>query len=189
MTRFLPARHYLAFGLVALALGLFSGWVGIRFWMPALVPALLFLLTATLLTLLGFFPAVEVQDSVLRVGGRVIPWADIRRLDGTGWLSPLIVRITMYDDSRFTLVYPGDLESCKTLVRSLRRMSRDALIDGVPYRQYWGELLVTSGDRRRVAAAPRQRFLRPEDEADIERLYQKLRQERHLDPKKSSDEK
>ena len=189
MTRFLPARHYLVFGLVALALGLFSGWVGFRFWMPALVPALLFLVTATLLTLLGFLPAVEVQESVLRVGGRVIPWADIRRLDATGWLSPLVMRVTMYDDSRFTLIYPGDLESCKTLVRSLRRMSRDALIDGVPYRQYWGELLVTSGDRRRLAAPPRQRFLRPEDEADIERLYQKLRQERHLDPKNSSDEK
>lgn len=189
MTRFLPARHYLVFGFIALALGLFSGWVGLRFWMPAFVPSFLFAATAGLLIVLGLRPAVEVQESLLRAGNRVIPWSDVRRLDGTGWLSPLVVRITLYDDSRFLLIYPGDLDSCKALLLSLRRMSRDALIDGVPFRQYWGEQLVTSGDRRRIAAAPRYHFLRPEDEAEVERLYQKLRQERHLDPKNSSDEK
>ena len=189
MTRFLPARHYFVFGCTALALGLFSGWVGFRYWAPAYLPASLFALTAILLLGLGFLPAVEIQDSVLRAGKRIIPWTDIRRLDGTGWLSPLIVRLTLYDDSRFTLIYPGDLDSCKALIRSLRRMSREALIDGVPYRQYWGELLVASADRSQLNTAPRARFLRPEDEADIERIYQRLRQERHLDPKNSGDEK
>ena len=189
MTRFLPARHYFVFGCTSLALGLFSGWVGFRYWAPAYLPAALFALTALMLLLLGFRPAVEVQESVLRVGSRVIPWADVRRLDGTGWLSPLVMRMTLYDDTRFTLVYPGDLESCKALVRSLRRMSRDALIDGVPYRQYWGEMLVTSGDRRQLNAPLRSRFLRADDEADIERIYHKLRQERHLDPKNTGDEK
>jgi len=33
------------------------------------------------------------------------------------------------------------------LLRHLRRYSRDALIDGIPYRQYWGEVLATGGGR------------------------------------------
>jgi hypothetical protein len=113
---------------------------------------------------------------------------DIRRLDRTGWISPLIVRITLFDDSRLVLVYPGDLDSCNSLLRHLRRLSRDALIDGIPYRQYWGELLSSSGDRKQPPA-PRYRILRPEDEAEVERLYQRLKTVGNLDQKNSTDEK
>ena len=82
------------------------------------------------------------------MGGRIIPWMDIRRLDRTGWISPLIIRITLFDDSRLLLVYPGDLDSCNSLLRHLRRLSRDALIDGIPYRQYWGEVLAPTSERK-----------------------------------------
>ena len=79
---------------------------------------------------------------------------DIRRLDRTGWISPLMVRITLFDDSRLLLVYPGDLDSCNSLLRHLRRLSRDALIDGIPYRQYWGEVLAPGNERKQAPAAP-----------------------------------
>ena len=104
------------------------------------------------------------------------------------WLSPLIVRITLFDDSRMVLVYPGDLDSCNSLLRHLRRLSRDALIDGVPYRQFWGEVLAPGGDRRQIPP-PRYRMLLPEDEAEVERLYQRLKTVGHLDQKNSADEK
>jgi hypothetical protein len=113
---------------------------------------------------------------------------DIRRLDRTGWISPLIVRITLFDDSRILLIYPGDLDSCNSLLRHLRRLSRDALIDGVPYRQYWGEVL-TPGNERKEAPPPRYRILLPEDEAEVERLYQRLKTVGNLDQKNSTDEK
>jgi len=74
---------------------------------------------------------------------------DIRRLDRTGWVSPLVVRITLFDDSRQVLLYPGDLDACNALLRHLRRSSRDALIDGVPYRQYWGEVLAPVAEATR----------------------------------------
>ncbi|MCL4402666.1 MAG: hypothetical protein M1436_08405, partial [Acidobacteria bacterium] len=109
-----------------------------------------------------------------------------RRLDRTGWISPLIVRITLFDDSRLTLVYPGDLDSCNSLLRHLRRLSRDALIDGIPYRQYWGEVLAPGADRKQIPP-PRYRILRPEDEADVERLYQRLKSVGKLD--ENTDEK
>jgi len=85
-------------------------------------------------------------------------------------------------------IYPGDLESCKSLLRTLRRLCRDALIDGIPYRQYWGEMLSSPTERRQLPS-PRYRVLLPEDEMEIERLYQRLKAVGHLDPKSTSDEK
>jgi hypothetical protein len=70
----------------------------------------------------------------------------------------------------------------------MRRLSRDALIDGIPYRQYWGEVLAP-GNERRQATLPRYRILRPEDEAEVERLYQRLKTVGNLDQKNSTDEK
>ncbi len=187
MTRYLPARHYLSFGIVALALALFSGWLGID-WLPAFVPAALFLLSSILLFVMAFRPAIEVHEGYLAIGKRIVPWMDIRRVDRTGWISPLIVRLTLFDDSRLLLVYPGDLDSCNSLLRHVRRLSRDALIDGIPYRQYWGEVLAPGGDRKQIPA-PRYRILRPEDEAEVERLYQRLKTVGNLDQKNSTDEK
>jgi hypothetical protein len=187
MTRYTAARHYLSFGIVAVGLTGFSAWLGLD-WAPAFIPAFLFLLSSILLLSLAFRPAIEVHEGYLAIGKRIVPWMDIRRLDRTGWVSPLIVRITLFDDSRLTLVYPGDLDSCNSLLRHLRRFSRDALIDGVPYRQHWGEVL-TPGAERKTIPPPQYRLLRPEDEAEVERLYQRLKAVGNLDQKKSTDEK
>ena len=70
----------------------------------------------------------------------------------------------------------------------MRRLCRDALIDGIPYRQYWGEVLA-SGGARKESPPPRYRILRPEDEAEVERLYQRLKTVGNLDQKNSTDEK
>jgi hypothetical protein len=187
MTRYLPARHYLSFGIAALALAVFSGWLGWE-WGPAFIPCGLFLLSSLLLLFLAFRPPIEIHEGYLAIGKRIIPWMDVRRLDRTGWLSPLIMRMTLFDDSRLLLIYPGDLDSCNSLIRHLRRLSRDALIDGVPYRQYWGEVLAPGGDTRPFPQ-PRYRILRPEDEAEVERLYQRLKTVGHFDQKNSTDEK
>jgi hypothetical protein len=188
MTRYLPARYHLWFGISAVVLAGLSGWLGLSYQL-AYIPAGLFLVTATLLFLMAFRPAIEVHEGYLSMGKRIVPWMDIRRLDRTGWISPLIVRVTLFDDSRLVLVYPGDLDSCNSLLRHLRRLSRDALIDGIPYRQYWGEVLAPGNERKQNhVAAPRYRILRPEDEAEVERLYQRLKTVGNLD-QKNADEK
>jgi hypothetical protein len=187
MTRYLPARHYLWFGITAVALAGLSGWFGWN-WAPvSFIASGLFVLTAALLFAMAFRPAVEIHEGYVAIGRRIIPWMDIRRLDRTGWLSPLIIRITLFDDSRFLLVYPGELDACNSLLRHLRRLSRDALIDGIPYRQYWGEVLTSGAEKE--AQMPRYRILRPEDEAEVERLYQRLKTVGNLDQKNSTDEK
>jgi hypothetical protein len=168
----------------AVALAGLCAWLGTELHV-VYVPAGLFLLTAGLLFAMAFRPAIEIHEGYVSVGSRIIPWMDIRRLDRTGWISPLIVRITLFDDSRLLLVYPGDLDSCNSLVRHLRRLSRD----GIPYRQYWGEVLAPGGDRKQQSPLPRYRILRPEDEAEVERLYQRLKTVGNLDQKNSTDEK
>lgn len=186
MTRYLPAKHYLWLGAAAVVLSGLCAWFAGTVTL-AYLPAALFLITAVFLFAMAVRPAIEVHEGYLAIGRRIIPWMDIRRLDRTGWISPLIVRVTLFDDSRLVLIFPGDLDSCNSLLRQLRRLSRDALIDGIPYRQYWGELLAASGERKQ-APAPRYRILRPEDEAEVERLYQRLKTVGNLD-QKSTDEK
>jgi len=174
-------------GVLGVVLAGLTGWFGTT--VPiAFVPCGLFLLAAGLFFVLAFRPAIEIHEGYVSIGSRIIPWMDIRRLDRTGWISPLIVRVTLFDDSRLLILYPGDLDSCNSLLRHLRRLSRDALIDGIPYRQYWGEVLA-SGNERKQPPLPRYRILRPEDEAEVERLYQRLKTVGNLDQKNSTDEK
>lgn len=192
MTRYVPARYYLWFGLAAAAFAGLFGWLGWN-WMPVTYWASgVFVLTTALLLSLFFRPAIEIHEGYFSVGKRVVPWMDIRRLDivrldRTGWISPLMMRVTLFDDTRFTLIYPGEIDDCSSLLRNLRRLSRDALIDGIPYRQYWGEVLAAGA--RNPQPGPRYRILRPEDEAEVERLYQRLKSVGHLDQKNSTDEK
>jgi hypothetical protein len=189
MSRYLPAQHYRWFGLSAVVLAGLSGWLGTERHL-AFIPAGLFLLTAGFLFFMALRPVIEIHEGYVSIGSRVIPWMDIRRLDyTTAWIVPLIVRITLFDDSRLILVYSGDPDCCTSLLRHLRRLSRDALIDGIPYRQYWGEVLAPGNSERKPASLPRYPILRPEDEAEVERLYQRLKTVGNLDQKNSTDEK
>ena len=186
MTRYSAAPHYLWLGIVSLALSAGTGWVAWNGAALAFIASGLFALTAAVLFVTAFRPAIEVHEGYLAIGRRIVPWMDVRRLDRCGWATPLIARLTLFDDSRILLIYPGDVDSCNSLLRHLRRLSRDALIDGVPYRQFWGEVL-TPGSK--PASAPRYRILLPEDEAEVERLYQRLKTVGNLDQKNSTDEK
>lgn len=185
MNRYTPSRQYLKAALAALAFAAFSAWCGVN-WPPAFIPAALLLASAFILLFLALQPPIEIHEKHLVIGRRLIRWSDIRRVDRTGWLSPLIVQLTLSDDSRIVLIYPGDQESAGHLLRQLRRMAREALIDGVPYRQYWGDSASPKAEKR--AAPARFHLLRPEDEAEVERLYRRLKSVGHLDPKNSHDE-
>ncbi|HLJ17307.1 MAG TPA: hypothetical protein VKV15_22620 [Bryobacteraceae bacterium] len=185
MTRYTPSRHYFSAGFVALGLAVFSAWCGFR-WAPAFIPAGLFILSSALLLFLALRPPVEICDTHVKIGKLVVPWSQVRRVDRTGWVSPLVLHITLADSRRFLLVYPGDLDSAHSLLRCLRRYAREALIDGIPYRQFWGENLTPEA---KPLASPRYPLLRPDDEDEVERMFQRLKTVGHLDPKNSSDEK
>ena len=182
MSRYVPARHYVSFGIVALALAGFSGWLGLG-WSAAYFPAAMFALTSAVLLALATRPAITVCDGHIEVGKQVIPWQDIRRVDRTGWISPLVVKLTLFDDETLVLIYPGEVDYCKHLLRTLRQMASCAKIDGISYRQYWGEMLGSQEARR--MASPKYRVLRVEDEEEVERLYFLLKTVGHIDPSSS----
>ena len=50
-------------------------------------------------------------------------------------------------------------------------------------------MMLANGGERKQAPVPRYRVLRPEDEAEVERLYQRLKTVGNLDQKNSTDEK
>src|SRR5665213_2053627 len=95
MTRYVPARHYISFGAAALALAGFSAWLGMTLTRGLFVPAGLFFFTSVLLLALAFRPAIRVYDAHIEIGKRVVPWQDIQRVDRTGWISPLVVKLTL----------------------------------------------------------------------------------------------
>jgi len=179
MTCYSPSRNYLSMGLIAIGLAAFTGWLATQ-WFPASLVAFLFLSSAILLIFLGLQPPIEVYEHHLAIGKKIIPWSDILRLDRTSWISPLVVRLTLTGDRRVLLLYAGDIDAGKSLLRHLRRCAKDALIDGIPYKQFWGELL-PAGNERRQLTSPRYPLLRAEDEAEVERLFQRLKTVGHLD--------
>jgi hypothetical protein len=152
---------------------------------PSSIAAALFAIPAAVLFLLAFLRPIEIHETHLRMGPRQIPWTEIRRLDQTGWNVPLLVYLTLNEERRVLLIHPGDFDSSASLLRHLRRNSREALLDGVPYRQFWGE--PPSAAPAQIAP-PRYPLLRPEDEEEVERMFQRLKSVGHLERRDADEE-
>lgn len=178
--RFHPARTYLTLAAIALGLAVFSGW-WTRLWLPAAVPAALFLATGGLALWLALRPVIEVSEEGLRIGREFIPWRDIRRVDQTGWIAPLVADLTLANKRRIRIIYPGETTNSNRLLRLIQQNSTQAFINGVPWRQIFGD---PPAAQRPQIVQQRPRLLREEDEAEVERLYQKLRSAGRLDPEK-----
>ena len=153
--------------------GWFPDWLGFPAgFSPAWLATILFGLPAVVLFTLAFRPAIEIHDKHLKIGGRQIAWNCIRRLDQTGWRIPLAVYLTVHtgsgNENRLLLVHAGNAESCGSLLRYLRRYSREALLDGIPYRQFWGEPSRPAAQKQ--LPPPRYQLLLPEEEEEVERV-------------------
>lgn len=154
-------------------------------WSPAWIAAVFFALPAVILLGVAFRPVIEIHETHLRIGRRDIPWSRVARLDQTGWNVPLAVYLTLKDEGRLLVVYPGDFDSSASLLRYMRRYAREALLDGIPYRQFWGE---PAASERKQVPLPRYPLLRPEDEEEVERMFQRLKTVGHLE-RRNPDEK
>jgi Protein of unknown function (DUF3093) len=186
LARYIPSRRYASLTLFAVLGALLSAWMGQR-WTPSWMAAGLFTASAIALALVALRPVLEIYETHLSIGRRKIPWGEIRRVDQTGWNAPLAVYLTLESGERILVLYPGDLDGCGSLLRHIRRFSRSALLDGTPYRQFWGEPLAAAAknSRETIQKYP---VLPPEEEEEIERMLQRLRTVGHLDSR-SSDEK
>ncbi len=193
------------FALLAICGTAFSAWTGLR-WPATWTAAALFGATAAALIALLCRPTIEIHETHLQLGRRVIYWREIRRLDQTGWIAPLAVTLTLSNDRRVFLLYAGDLDSSTSLLRHLRRYSRNALLDGIPYRQAWGEPRKADlrksepgktqdprktpepGSAHQAPPAAHRPLLRPEEEAEIERMFRRLKSVGRLDQRGSDEQ-
>jgi hypothetical protein len=181
------------FALLAIVGTAFSAWTALH-WPSTWLAAGLFGATSIALIALLTQPSIEIHETHLRLGKRVIFWRDIRRLDQTGWIAPLVVSLTLSNDRRVILLYAGDLDSSTSLLRHLRRYSSNALLDGIPYRQAWGETEKTSElgripetERRSSPPTVHRPLLRPEEEEEIEKMFQRLKSVGRLDSRGSDE--
>ena len=193
VARYRPSRRYILFALLAICGTVFSAWTAFR-WPSTWIAAGLFGATSAVLIALLWQPVVEIYETHLQLGRQIILWREIRRLDQTGWVAPLAVTLTLSSDRRVVLLYAGDLDSSTSLLRHLRRYSRNALLDGIPYRQAWGELEKDSKPAKTPEPAHQPRpavhrpLLRPEEEEEIEKMFQRLRSVGRLDQRDQRDE-
>jgi hypothetical protein len=185
--------------VLALAGTAVSAWSGIR-WPAAWFAAGGFGVSALAVLALVLRPVVEIHETHLKLGRRRIAWCDVQRLDRTGWNVPLVLSLTIAGKTgpeRLTMVYPGDLDACRSLLRHLRRYSREALLDGVPYPKFWGEVAARTRQLPVRQAHPvpsaeepplgqmapgRYPLLRPDDEEEVERMFQRLKADGTLEP-------
>jgi hypothetical protein len=200
VSRYRPSRRYYLLLALALTGTVLSVWSAMR-WPAAWMAAGGFAVSALALLALVLQPTVEIHETHLKLGRRSIAWREIRRLDRTAWNVPLVLRLTLVNKTvgksgseRVTLIYPGDVDACRSVLRHLRRYSREALLDGVPYPKFWGDaathLRQTPPERqpapgpRAVGQLPPARYplLRPDDEEEVERMFQRLKAEGTLEP-------
>ena len=156
-----------------------------------LAGAIVLLAAGMLAAALALQPAIEIHETHLRIGNRTIEWKNIAKVDRTRWLTPLGVRLTMADESHMLLVHPGSIDSGARLLRHIRRYASEATLDGVPYRQYWGEIQPKkrspkSAPNATIAAIPqitltRYPVLQPEDEAEVQRMFERLKASGRID--------
>ncbi len=184
MTRFAPSKHFVYMGFVAVLLGLMSGWVGWQ-WRPAIVPAVIFLASAAFLFWLSLQPTIEVTDRELAIGTRIVPWSAITRIETTGWLTPLVLKLDLEGGRRILLVYAGDLESSGRLKEVVCECAPHAMLDGQPQGQRQATIVVRRGSSAEVE---KHAILTMEDEAEVERMFQRLREVGHLDPIRSPED-
>ena len=115
---------------------LFSGWMGLR-WAPSWIASALFAVSGALVGVLAMRPVIEIHPAYIAIGKMTIPWLEIQGVDQTGWSAPLAVFLTLRGDHRILVFYAGDRESCASLLRHIQRRSQAALLDGIPYREFW----------------------------------------------------
>lgn len=186
MQQYRPARKNLTASFVAAGLGAFSVWCGL-YWPLGFIPAGFFFLSAAGLGYLATRPTILIAETHFSVGSETARWTEVERIDSTVWTSPLVIKITLKDGTLIRVIYPGDVESASRLLRQVRRNARGALIDGVSYRDYWGDP-VPAHNPPAALPSPRYRLLRSEDEKEVEALFQRLKSVGKIDSRTASDE-
>lgn len=175
-----PSRLYARVGWAALAGSLICVLCGLRAPL-AFIPGALCASTAAALFWLSARPAIRIGDTQFNIGERAIAWREVREVNSSRFVSPLILKLKLTNSRQKWLIYPGEPERIAKLIVSLRKNSHLATFDGVPYRDYWNWAKLNSANPDQPAAEPPVRMVSQDEEEEIERMYQKLKTVGRLD--------
>ena len=171
---FLPSRLYSRVGWAALAGSLVCVLCGFRAPL-AFIPGVLCALTSAGLFWVAARPAIQVSEDQFTIGDRAIAWREVREVNRSRFLSPLVIKLKLTNSRRRVLIFPGEPERIERLMFQLRKNSQFATFDGVAYRDYW-TWVGLSGARGDASTLDQPvRMLSTDDEEEIDRLYQKLK--------------
>ncbi len=179
-----PSRLYARVGWAALAGAIVCVLCGFRAHL-ALIPGVLCAFTAAGLFCLSALPRIRVGVTQFHIGTRTIAWQEVREINSSRFVSPLVLKLKLTNSRRKTLVFPGEPEQIARLMYQLRKNSSWATFDGVAHRDYW-----TWNDIKEQSGADSTnddpvRMLSQDDEDEIERMYQKLKSVGRLDSRKT----
>lgn len=181
---FLPSRLYARVGWAALAGSLVCVLCGFRAPL-AFIPGVLCAITSAGLFWLAARPAIEVSQDQFNIGDRAIAWREVREVNRSRFLSPLVIKLKLTNSRRKVLIFPGEPDRIERLMFQLRKNSQLATFDGVAYRDYWTWLSLSGGQGDTSTLDQPVRMLSPDDEDEVERLYQKLKSVGRLDGRSS----
>ncbi len=182
---FVPSRLYSRVGWAALAGVLVSVLCGFRAPL-AFIPGFLCALTAVVLFALAARPLIRIGETQFNIGERSVAWQEVREINSSRFLSPLILKIKLTNARHVMLIFPGEPERIEQLLFQLRKNSHLASFDGVAYRDYWTWLSLNGSQHENPVREQPVRMLSSEEEEEIERMYQKLKTVGRLDSRVDS---
>jgi hypothetical protein len=188
-----PSHLYSWTGWAALAGSLVCVLCGFRAPL-AFIPGLLCATTAAVLFWLAARPSIHVGEAQFNIGERAIAWREVReinssRFNTSRFVSPLILKLKLTNSRHKVLVFPGDPDRIIRLTHQLRKKAYLATFDGIAYRDYWTWSSLAGSHGEKPALEQPVRMVSPEDEDEIERMYQKLKTVGRLDSRSNDSSK
>ena len=183
---YLPSRLYAKGGWFGLGGAVICAACGIR--APfAFIPAFLCGVTSVLLFWLSARPRISVGETQFSLGERSVAWREVREINSTRLVSPLLLRVKLTNSRKCLIVFPGQPERISKLRYQLRRNATLATFDGVSYKDYWTWSSMGMLQGNDPAADQPVRMISQDDEEEIERLYRQLKSVGRLDSHSDSD--
>lgn len=183
-----PSRLYARVGWAALVGAIVCILCGFRAPL-AFIPGALCALTAGGLFWLSSLPPIRVGVTQFHIGERTIAWQEVREINSSRFVSPLLLKLKLTNHRRKTLIFPGEPEQIARLMYQLRKNSSWAKFDGVAYRDYWTWNDIKEQNGVDSTKDDPVRMLSQDEEEEIERMYQKLKSVGRLDSRDADSSK
>ena len=112
---FVPSRVYARAGWATLAGSLLCVLGAFR--EPfALIPGLAFSAAAAALFWLASRPPIRIGETQFNIGERAIAWREVREINRSRFVSPLVLRLRLTNSRQKVLIYPGEPENVQRLL-------------------------------------------------------------------------